>query len=179
MIWIFITLLTISQIYLFYKIDYKPTNEIEKDCIILKPIPESIKIDDVEGFDVISDILITAKSECWDYSINKSDNLYEVNIKSSDIEILAALWFDEAFDEKVSLPRFHIKNREVSGQIRFLNVKDTVLDNDLILFLWDYIIEWENNKNTEEYNNYKEIFLGIRKNLKSLNRDRKLNDLFE
>ncbi len=158
----------------------KKKNDIPKGSIILKPLPKSIGVEDVDGFvDTIRDLLLSAKNENWDYTINKKYNYcyhnYELIINSNDIEINALVYLDS---DKADLGRFHIKSEE-GGLKRFLSASGTGLDNDLLLFLWDYIIEWESNNNTKTYNNYEEIFQSIRKNLKSLNRDRKLNDLFK
>ena len=184
---IIITLLILSQIYTFYLLSKKsPTvqpKEESKD-IILKPIPKLNKVDEVEGFeDTIRDVLLSAKNENWDCTIKFDDNLYyqnyDLDITSGGgfdrIEISALVRVDkEEEDNKIDLGRFWIK-KEGS----FIRVEDTYLKNDLLVFLWDYILEDEIKKRSESVDLYKQNFENLRKSLKSLNRDRKLDELFK
>ena len=185
---IIITLLIISQIYSFYLISKKksPVVETKKETkdIILKPIPKPIEVDEVEGFEeIIKDILLTAKNENWKSSIKLnhytigSDDYYEISIVSNGVEpisidaLVDLVGIDRPFDN-IRLGRFWIKK---SGS--FTTVENTYLKNDLLVFLWDYILEDEMKKNQRQYDRFKENFENLRGGLKSLNRERKINEL--
>lgn len=192
---IIITLLIISQIFTFYllwkkSLTVQPKEEKgESKDIILKPIPKPIRVDEVEGFEsTIKDILLSAKNENWKSTIKlnhyniSSDDYYEISIVSNGVEpisidalvdICNGHVVDRPFDN-IRLGRFWIKK---SGS--FTTVENTSLKNDLIVFLWDYIIEDEIKKNRREYARFKENFETLRGGLKSLNRDRKLDELLD
>jgi len=189
---IIITLLLISQIYSFYLISKKsPTVEIpvepkkETNDIILKPIPKAPVVDEVEGFEeTIKDVLISAKNENWKSTIKLNyytigtDDYYEISIVSNDVEpisidALVGIGNERVFNN-IILGRFWIKK---SGST--ICVEDTYLKNDLIVFIWDYILEDEMKKNKLHYARYKENFQTLRKGLKSLNRERKINEILD
>lgn len=182
---IIITLLILSQIYTFYLLKNKKVvieeEETTKD-IILKPIPKLNKVDEVEGFeDTVNDVLLSAKNENWDCTIKFDDNLYyhnyDLDITSGGgfdrIEISAFVRVDKE-DRSICLQRFWIK-KEGS----FIRVEDTYLKNDLLVFTWDHILDNEIKKRSTEYDLYKQNFEIIRKGLKSLNRDRKIDELLD
>lgn len=185
---IIITLLILSQIYTFYLLRKKSTTvqpkEESKD-IILKPIPKPIRIDEVEGFEeTIKDILLSAKNENWESTIKlnhyniSSDDYYEISIVSNGVEpisidaLVDLVDIDRPFDN-IRLGRFWIKKLG-----SFTTVENTSLKNDLLVFLWDYILEDEMKKNQRQYDRFKENFENLRKSLTTLNRDRKLDELF-
>lgn len=192
---IIITLLILSQIYTFYLLSKKsltvqPKEEKgESKDIILKPIPKPIRVDEVEGFEeIIKDILLSAKNENWESTIKlnhyniSSDDYYEISIVSNGVEpisidalvdICNGHVVDRPFDN-IRLGRFWIKK---SGS--FTTVENTSLKNDLLVFLWDYIIEDEMKKNRREYTRFKENFETLRGGLTALNRDRKLDELLD
>ena len=193
---IIITLLIISQIFTFYllwkkspTVQPKVTSKEESKDIILKPIPKPIRVDEVEGFEsTIKDILLSAKNENWESSIKlnhyniSSDDYYEISIVSNGVEpisidalvdICNGHVVDRPFDN-IRLGRFWIKK---SGS--FTTVENTSLKNDLLVFLWDYIIEDEMKKNRREYTRFKENFETLRGGLTALNRDRKLDELLD
>lgn len=181
---IIITLLIISQIYSFYLISKKksPVVETKKETkdIILKPIPKPIEVDEVEGFEeIIKDILLTAKNENWKstiklnhYNISSDDYYYTIDISSNDDEPISIDALVSIDIDNIRLGRFWIKK---SGS--FTTVENNSLKNDLLVFIWDYILEDEMKKNQRQYDRFKENFETLRGGLKSLNRERKINEL--
>lgn len=182
---IIITLLIISQIYTFYllrkSLTVQPKVETkESKDIILKPIPKPIRVDEVEGFEsTIKDILLSAKNENWEstiklnhYTIGSDDYYYTIDISSNDDEPISIDALVSIDIDNIRLGRFWIKK---SGS--FTTVENTYLKNDLLVFLWDYILEDEMKKNQRQYARFKENFENLRVSLKSLNRDRKLDEL--
>ena len=53
------------------------------------------------------------------------------------------------------------------------------IKSDIILFLWDYIIEYYDNNNLEITESYKRSISNINSSLKTLNRTKKLNNILE
>lgn len=183
---IIITLLIISQIYTFYLISKKksPVVETKKETkdIILKPIPKPIEVDEVEGFEeIIKDILLTAKNENWKstiklnhYNISSEAYYYTIDISSNVDEPISIDALVSIDIDNIRLGRFWIKK---SGS--FTTVENTSLKNDLLVFLWDYILEDEMKRNKRQYDRFKENFETLRGGLKSLNRERKINELLD
>jgi len=185
---IIITLLILSQIYTFYLLSKKsltvqPKEEKgESKDIILKPIPKPIRVDEVEGFEeIIKDILLSAKNENWKssiklnhYTIGSDDYYYTIDISSNDDEPISIDALVSIDIDNIRLGRFLIKK---SGS--FTTVENTYLKNDLLVFIWDYILEEEMKKNQRQYDRFKENFENLRGGLTALNRDRKLDELLD
>jgi hypothetical protein len=154
----------------------------ESKDIILKPIPKTTRVDEVEGFEsTIKDILLSAKSENWKstiklnhYTIGSDDYYYTIDISSNDVEPISIDALVSIDIDNIRLGRFWIKK---SGS--FTTVENTYLKNDLLVFLWDYIIEDEMKKNQRQYDRFKENFENLRGGLTALNRDRKIDELLD
>ncbi len=185
---IIVFLLVLSQVYLFYTLFKRNKVEsIPKDSIVLKPIPKDLEIDQVEGFDdTIRDVLVSAKNENWDCTIIRDENWdctsYDLTILSGGdepIEISALVRiYEKSKKIDIDLDRFWIRK---TGS--FISVDDTYLENDLLVFLWDFILEYEVKGNSFKYFLYKADFENIRKSLKNLyierNREKKLDELLD
>jgi hypothetical protein len=179
---IIVFLLVLSQVYLFYTLFKRKKDEtIPKDSIILKPIPKDVKISDVEGvYDTISDLLQTAKNENWQYDIEKGSNYYcknyDININSPStddpisISGLIRIYTGDTIEVKLIWAR--IKKNGKSTLIC-----DENFNNELILFFWDFVLEENIKLNSITYDNYKKTFDDIRKSLKSINRNKKIDEL--
>lgn len=179
--------LLISQVYLFhiYKDKIKKYGEIKPGSIVLKPIPKSVETTDVEGFEeLVRDVLISAKEEEWpcefvENSVWSRDGGYEMNITSLDNSLSISSVIRVSRYSNITDPRlirFVIKK----GLIRYISVpSDSDICNDLLLFLWDFVLDKHTKENKYTYDIYKESFDDIRTSLKSLNRNRILDELLK
>ena len=75
------------------------------------------------------------------------------------------------------LSSFSILNTGIGGTISIDN--DSKISNDVIIFLWDYIIEYHQNENEETRNYYQSIIDDISSKLKTLRRSERLNNILE
>lgn len=191
MIWILgITLgiLIVSQIHL-YSIIKKSEKQpkIEKGSIILKPLPEKVDTDLVEGAEeMLSEVLESVKLEGWTVDITDNSiyrgEAYDINIKShnGDIIINSVIRYRSYIhdDFEVRLIRFRILTDDISG-IKSYSFNESKYKNDIIVFLWDFILEKHLEDNRIEVENYKSIINTIRKKLVGLRRSEILNQLLD
>lgn len=179
--------LLISQVYLFhiYKDKITKYSDIKPGSIVLKPIPKSVQTSDVDGFEeLVRDVLISAKEEEWPCEfVNNSvwgrDGGYEMNITSLDnsLSISSVIRVSRYSDiTEPRLLRFVIKK----GLTRYISVPiESDINNDILVFLWDFVLDKHIRENKSTYVIYKESFDDIRTSLKSLNRNRILAELLK
>ena len=191
MIWILgITLgiLIVSQIHL-YSIIKKSEKQpkIEKGSIILKPLPEKIDTDLVEGAEeMLVEVLESVKLEGWTVDITDnsiySGEAYNINIKShnGDIIIDSVIRYRSYLinDFEARLIRFRILTDDING-IKSYSFAESKYKNDIIVFLWDFILEKHLEENRIEVENYKYTINTIRKKLVGLRRNEILNQLLD
>lgn len=179
--------LLISQVYLFhiYKDKIKKYGDIKPGSIVLKPIPKSVETNDVEGFEeLVRDVLISVKEEEWPcefvHSSIWSRDGYEMKITSLDNSItISAVIRISSYSSKTDarLIRFTIKKQNSDNYVSVPS--DSDICNDLLLFLWDFVLDKHTKENKYTYDIYKESFDDIRTSLKSLNRNRILAELLK
>ena len=190
MIWILgiiLGLLVVSQIHLYSiikKSEKKP--KIEKGSIILKPLPEKVDSDLVEGAEeMLSEVLESVKLEGWVVDITDNSiygEAYNINIKShnEDIIIDSVIRYRSYLhdDFEARLIRFRILTDDING-IKSYSFTDSKYKNDIIVFLWDFILEKHLEENRIEIENCKSTINTIRKKLTGLRRSERLNQLLD
>lgn len=191
MIWILgitLVILIVSQIHL-YSIIKKSEKQpkIEKGSIILKPLPEKIDTDLVEGAEeMLVEVLESVKLEGWTVDITDnsiySGEAYNINIKShnGDIIIDSVIRYRSYLinDFEARLIRFRILTDDING-IKSYSFAESKYKNDIIVFLWDFILEKHLEENRIEVENYKSTINTIRKKLVGLRRNEILNQLLD
>jgi len=75
------------------------------------------------------------------------------------------------------LSAFTIINSGIGGRVSVDN--ESKISNDVIIFLWDYIIEYHQNENEETRKYYQSTIDNISSKLKTLRRSEKLNNILE
>ena len=191
MIWILgivLGLLVVSQIHLYSIIKSQKEPKIEKGSIILKPLPEKVDSDLVEGAEeMLAEVLESVKLEGWEVDIKDngvySGEAYDISIKShnGDIIIDSVIRYRSYLihdDFEVRLIRFRILTDDING-IKSYSFADSKYKNDIIVFLWDFILEKHLDENRIEVENYKSIINTIRKKLTGLRRSERLNQLLD
>lgn len=191
MIWILgivLGLLVVSQIHLYSIIKSQKEPKIEKGSIILKPLPEKVDSDLVEGAEeMLAEVLESVKLEGWEVDIKDncvySGEAYDISIKShnGDIIIDSVIRYRSYLihdDFEVRLIRFKISTYDISGTKSY-SFTDSKYKNDIIVFLWDFILEKHLDDNRIEIENYKSIINTIRKKLTGLRRSERLNQLLD
>lgn len=191
MIWILVivlVLLVVSQIHLYSIIKSQKEPKIEKGSIILKPLPDKVDSDLVEGVEeMLSEVLESVKLEGWEVDIKESSffrgEAYDIIIKShnDDVVIDSVVRYKSRYsstDFDPSLLRFKISTNDISGDKSYSFI-DSKYKNDIIVFLWDFILEKHLEDNRIEIENYKSIINTIRKKLTGLRRSERLNQLLD
>ena len=183
MMYIIISLLVASQIVGFYLIFNKIKPFIKpkvEEGILLKPIPQKVNYEDVDtNLQLVKDLMETIKLEEWkvevkpDYGIGMS---YDVNFTShsGDVSFINKIGF-RGFDEMKD-PCMRICHiRSTDGNI--VIDRDKPISTDILIFLWDYVIKYHEDENLTSTKHYTETIKLISAKLKTLNRNRKLNEI--
>ena len=191
MIWILgivLVLLVVSQIHLYSIIKSQKEPKIEKGSIILKPLPDKVDSDLVEGVEeMLSEVIESVKLEGWEVDIKESSffrgEAYDIIIKShnDDVVIDSVVRYKSRYsstDFDIRLLRFKISTNDISD-IKSYSFADSKYKNDIIVFLWDFILEKHLEDNRIEIENYKSIINTIRKKLTGLRRSERLNQLLD
>ena len=177
----FIILLTISQIVSFYLIfnKIKPIFKPKPEGIILKVIPDKPTYESLDPkHKLVYDVIESVKLENWkvevEPDISYHSKTWQVKFESpTGIRIRSRL----RDNGQMYLSSFSILNTGIGGTISIDN--DSKISNDVIIFLWDYIIEYHQNENEETRNYYQSIIDDISSKLKTLRRSERLNNILE
>jgi hypothetical protein len=179
---VLITLLTISQIISFYLIfnKIKPVVKTKPEGIVLKPIPAGPTYESVDPeYKLVYDVMKSVKLENWKVEIEEdlsySSKHWVLKIESPNgILIRSRL---RNLNDEMNLASFYI-TRFQGGSINMKSF-DSKITNDVIIFLWDYVIEFHENKNEEDKAYYQRTIDEISSKLKTLRRSEKLNNILE
>jgi len=176
-----ITILAISQIVTFYLIFKRIKPKIIKpDGIVLKPIPKEYNYEEIDpDHNTVYDVLKSIKLEEWkpeideEFSIGNSKD-YSVKFQSHDskVRVRSRMCFYNDSDNDMYFS-FYINSKDISIKID----EKSIIRDDIILFLWDYIIEYHENKRSVSKTYYDNGIKNITSNLKALNRSKKLNSI--
>jgi len=183
----FIILLTISQIVSFYLIfnKIKPIFKPKTEGIILKMIPDKPTYESLDPENkLVYDIMESVKLENWkvevEADISHHSKTWTINFESNTgIRIRSRV----RNSGEMYLSSFTVLNGERgfkhshSGSI---SIDDkSKISNDVIIFLWDYIIEYHQNENEESRKYYQSTIDDISSKLKTLRRSERLNNILE
>ena len=179
-----ITLLIISQIVSFYLIFkmLKP-KVIKPEGIVLKPIPKEVEYEDVDpNSDLIYEVLETIKLEDW-YLEKDFDALgsgsWKFTFTSKDKKTLVRARISQ-YTKEMKLTMFHVSGPKGLISIKsdpFSFPKKSKITNDIILFLWDYLIDYYEDKNKANKKVLETSIESIRESLKTLKRSKRLNTI--
>lgn len=182
MLYFLITLLTISQVIGFIIIwKYRSIRQIPKDSIILKPLPKSITYLDVEpNTKLLDDVFESIKLENWDINITVQSDITQcwdiVFTSSYGVVFKSRLrLYSSSPDNKPYLGWCYIVDE--NGTISFSD--NEILSDKIISFLWDYLVKYYEDINSEETRKIQTKINNISTKLKTLNRDRRLNEIFK
>jgi len=180
----FIILLTISQIVSFYLIfnKIKPILKPKPEGIMLKLIPDKPSYESLDPkHKLVYDVMESVKLENWkvevEADISYHSKTWQVNFESpTGIRIRSRIRENHGIHQ-IYLSNFSILNTGIGGTISIDN--ESKISNDVIIFLWDYIIEYHQNENEETRNYYQSIIDDISSKLKTLRRSERLKNILE
>lgn len=180
----FIILLTISQIVSFYLIFNKiePIVKPKPGGIMLKVIPDKPTYELLDPKNrLVYDVMESVKLENWtvkvEADISYHSKTWQVNFESpTGIRIRSRLR-DSLLNNQIYLSNFSILNTGIGGTISIDDQSKS--SNDVVIFLWDYIIEYHQNENEETRNYYQSIIDDISSKMKTLRRSERLNNILE
>jgi len=179
----FIILLTISQIVSFFLIfnKIKPFIKSKPEGIVLKVIPDKPSYESLDpSHKLVYDVMESAKLENWKVEVEADISIggktWEVNFESSTGIRIRSRLRDRS--SEIYLSNFTIINSGIGGGNISVD-NNSKISNDVIIFIWDYIIEYHQNENEETRLYYQSIINDISTKLKTLRRSEKLNNILE
>ena len=186
MLYFLLTILLTSQVVSFYLIfnKIKPIIKSKQEGILLKVIPDKPTYEDLDPENkLVYDVMESAKLENWKVEITPdisySSESWEVNFESqTGIRIISRI---RSRDKSLYLITFTL----INGQRGFANIgsisiqDDSKIKDDVISFIWSYILEYHENENEETRNYYQSVIDDISSKLKTLRRSEKLNNILE
>ena len=189
MLYFILSLLVISQIYTLTKIISYSKSKKESDAIIekykgvttLAKIPERVYYKDVEpDWKTFYDFMENIKLERWKADVTEdsmrvsSDACYVVNLISHDQSSSMSVRLRD-YGDGIFLSSCNIR----AGGTSLVASKEDSISDDIIIFIWDYIIEHYENINKESIDSYRSSINRINAQLKTLNRSKRLNNILE
>jgi len=177
---IVISLLIASQVVSFYLIfkRLKPKNT-KPSGILLRPLKESASYETVDtNYDLVYDVLESIKVEDWDLELEPEISgitgygTFRHTFTSKDGKVTLRSRISE-YSDGMSLSMFVIIGKD--GLIRIDQYSN--INNDIILFLWDYVVEYYEKKYENDKISIENAVCGIRKSLTTLRRSERLNSI--
>lgn len=178
MLYFLLTILLISQVVSFYLIfnKIKPIIKSKQEGIFLKEIPNRPTYEDLDkDHKLVYDVMESAKLENWKLEITPdisySSSSWEVNFESqTGIRIRSRMRKRESW---LYLSSFRVYVDK--GSISIDN--GSKIENDVLSFLWDYIVKYHENENENERIYYQDTIDDISSKLKTLKRSERLNNI--
>lgn len=189
MFYFILFILVISQIYTLIsvislsKVKKRSEEVIEKykGVTTLAKIPERIYYKDVEpDWNTFYNFMKNIKLENWKAEVTEeahrisSDSCWVVNLISHDQSSSMSIRLRD-YGDGVFLASCVIRANGTSLSVG----KEDKIATDIILFVWDYVIEHYKNQNIESINSYQSSIDRINAQLKTLNRTKRLNNILE
>lgn len=184
-IYLLISLLFIFQCYLLYLIKSKPeksTTDIKVGKLSLRNIPKEIKYEDVESnFKTTYDVLETIRLEDWKVDITQSYDDYNLifNSNCSNIEVMCRIRTSTLRENEIHFSYFRILDKKEKSQISVSYDSADFIKNDIITFMWEYILEYHDNKNLERKSYSENAIKSISSKLKTIRRSEKLDKILK
>lgn len=190
MFYFILLLLIISQIYTLTKIISYSKSKKESDSVIekykgvttLAKIPERIYYKDVEpDWQTFYNFMENIKLEGWKADVTQdsmrvsSDSCWIVSLISHDQNSSMTARLRD-YGDGVFLASCNIRG---GGGASLSVSREDKIANDIILFIWDYVVKHYEDENKESILLYKDVISQINAQLKTLNRSKRLNNILE
>ncbi len=134
-------------------------SDVEKDYSTFYNFMKNIKLEDWKS--EINEENYTSDSRSWRVILTSHDGLSTMNTKLRD------------YGDGVFLVSCGIR----AGGVSLICKKDDDISNDIIIFIWDYIIKYYEERNLSSVEYYKQTIEKINSQLKTLNRTQRLNNI--
>lgn len=189
MVYFILFILIVSQVFTLFKINSYSKSKKESDAIIekykgvttLAKIPKRVYYKDVEpDWKTFYDFMENIKLEGWKAEVEEDklridrDSCWVVNLSSHDGDSSMSVRIRD-YGDGIFLSSCNIR----AGGAGLVASKEDSISDDIIIFIWDYIIKHYENINNDSINSYKDSINRINAQLKTLNRSKRLNNILE
>jgi hypothetical protein len=160
--------------------------EVKENNIILPIVTELPNFNVVDpNFSILKDIIKSSELEQWTNTVKRDGNGYDILLSNASNSLQAScrirLYNDSIFNNPIRLAWFQIKKMNGNTQECVLSYSDDDIEVKCIVlpFIWNYVLKYHQDiyDNTILY--YNNAMTNIRKELKTLNRDRQLDDILK
>lgn len=174
-----------AYLFILYKYDNKPLKN-KKGLYLKEPIGNAKYIDVDPTHQVLKDVLQSIKIEEWIIDIKiGSFSRYEIEIINPQLtlKVTSRIRYDRSSSrntkDEIYLSSFNIITLNGSSRSTLISYDDeNELPKYLILnHLWDYILKYHQDIHDNDIKHYMNVKQLISKELKTLNRDRILNNI--
>lgn len=189
MVYFILFILIVSQVFTLIKINSYSKSKKESDVVIekykgvttLAKIPEKVYYKDVEpDWKTFYDFMENIKLEGWKAEVTEEphridrDSCWAVNLNSHDGNSTMFVRLRD-YGDGIFLSSCNIR----AGGTSLVASKEDSISDDIIIFIWNYIIKHYENINNDSINSYKDSINRINDQLKTLNRSKRLNNILE
>lgn len=174
---------TLSRIISLSQLKKESEKVIEKfkGVTTLAKIPERVHYKDVEpDWKTFYDFMENIKLEGWKAEVTEDqlridrDSCWVVNLTSHDKKSSMSARLRD-YGDGIFLSNCNIR----AGGTSLVASREDKIAKDIILFMWDYVIEHYKNINQESIDSYRSSISRINAQLKTLNRSERLNNILE
>jgi hypothetical protein len=152
--------------------------------VVVNEIPKRPTIEDVDvNFKTLKDVMTSIKLENWNHKIDQDHSISFTNSynmeywnQSETIRVKVRMYLDFNDKLKIYTPSFGYIII-ISKDVGAITYNSKSMDYEIDMFFTQEIIDNHKSINSDITKNYKRTIEYINKNLKTLNRDRKLNSL--
>ncbi len=187
MLYFILSILVIIQVFTLIKVisfreKEKKSEEIiqrYKDATLVAKIPKHVNYKDIDpNYDTFYNFMENVKLENWqsDLDVQKSgiDGCWDVELTSPDDKSKMKVRLRD-YGDGIFLSTCTIRAGGASLSIG----KEDAIAKDIILFTWDYVIEYYEMRNKELEYSFKDSIERINSQLKTLNRSKRLNNILD
>jgi hypothetical protein len=187
MLYFILSLLVIIQFFTLLKIisfrekEKKSEEIIEryKDATLVAKIPKHVNYNDIDpNYDTFYNFMENVKLENWQSELDVKqsgiDSCWDVELTSHDDKSKMRVRLRD-YGDGVFLSTCTIRSGGTSLSIG----KEDAIAKDVILFTWDYVIEYYEMRNKGLEYSFKDSINIINSQLKTLNRSKRLNNILD
>lgn len=183
MLYFILSLLVVVQFFTLIKVisfrEKEKKIELYKDATLVAKIPKKVTYNDIDpNYDTFYNFMENIKLENWtpDFDVQKSglDGCWDVELKSHDGNSTMRVRLRD-YGDGVFLSTCSIRAGGTSLSVG----KEDAIAKDIILFTWDYVIEYYEMINKGLEYSFKDSIDRINSQLKTLNRSKRLNNILD
>ena len=182
---LFVIIFLVSRIFTLSKSGI--IKELKEDNIVLPTVREVPNFNVIDpNFNLLKDVIESAELEQWQSIVKRDHNGYDILLLNSE-KTLSISSRIRVYDESMSvfgpikIAWFQIKKMNGNSQEFVVSYTDDDLSVKYLVlpFIWNYVLKYHQKIYDETISYYNTAMNSIQKELKTLNRDKYLDDILK